>query len=78
GYNHGSGWSKLADEAGFALVFAEQQRANNPNACFNWFQRGDTERGQGEPMSIHQMIRRMLRDRRLDPAQVFITGLSAG
>ncbi|MBN8942156.1 MAG: PHB depolymerase family esterase [Rhizobiales bacterium] len=78
GYNQGSGWSKLADEAGFALVFAEQQRANNPNTCFNWFLRGDTERGQGEPMSIHQMVRHMLRDRRLDPAQVFITGLSAG
>lgn len=78
GYSHGSGWSRLADEAGFALVFPEQQRANNPNACFNWFQRGDIERGQGEPMSIHEMIRHMLRDRRLDPRRVFITGLSAG
>ncbi|MGL4290358.1 MAG: extracellular catalytic domain type 1 short-chain-length polyhydroxyalkanoate depolymerase [Phreatobacter sp.] len=78
GYDHGSGWSKLADEVGFALVFPEQQRTNNPNTCFNWFQRGDIERGQGEPMSIHQMITHMLRDRRLDPRQVFITGLSAG
>ncbi|WP_292404778.1 PHB depolymerase family esterase, partial [Mesorhizobium sp.] len=48
GYNHHSGWSPLADEAGFALLFPEQQRGNNPNLCFNWFQPGDTKRGSGE------------------------------
>ena len=37
GYDRGSGWSQLADQAGFALLFPEQQRANNPNLCFNWF-----------------------------------------
>ena len=37
GYDHMSGWSQLADEAGFALLYPEQQRANNPNLCFNWF-----------------------------------------
>ncbi|QCI66858.1 extracellular catalytic domain type 1 short-chain-length polyhydroxyalkanoate depolymerase [Phreatobacter stygius] len=78
GYNHGSGWSRLADEAGFALVFPEQQRANNPNTCFNWFRRGDIARGQGEPLSIQQMIKRMLRNHRLDAGKVFVTGLSAG
>src|SRR6476660_4769361 len=30
-YDHGSGWSDLADDLGFALLFPEQQRANNPN-----------------------------------------------
>ncbi|WP_353047241.1 PHB depolymerase family esterase [Sphingobium sp. BHU LFT2] len=37
GYDRGSGWSQLADEQGFLLLFPEQQRANNPNLCFNWF-----------------------------------------
>src|SRR5580704_5536630 len=27
------GWSKLADRAGFALLFPEQGRTNNPNLC---------------------------------------------
>jgi len=36
-YDHGSGWSRLADRAGFALLFPEQQRSNNANLCFNWF-----------------------------------------
>src|SRR5262245_48215870 len=41
-YDYHSGWSRLADEEGFALLFAEQQRVNNPNLCFNWFQPDDT------------------------------------
>src|SRR5829696_4407005 len=44
GYDHGAGWSTLADRYGFALLFPEQQRANNPKTCFSWFQPGDTAR----------------------------------
>ncbi|WP_374943426.1 alpha/beta hydrolase family esterase [Sphingomonas sp.] len=78
GYDHGSGWSELADRYGFALLFPEQTRANNPNLCFNWFQPGDTTRGQGEVASICAMIEKITADHALDPARVFVTGLSAG
>ncbi|TKB99508.1 MAG: PHB depolymerase family esterase [Mesorhizobium sp.] len=78
GYNHHSGWSQLADEAGFALLFPEQQRGNNPNLCFNWFQPGDTKRGSGEALSIRQMIETMVVTHGLDRRRIFITGLSAG
>ena len=78
GYDHGAGWSTLADRYGFALLMPEQQRANNPNGCFNWFQPGDTQRGQGEAASIRQMIETMVRDHAVDPYRVFVTGLSAG
>lgn len=78
GYDHGSGWSDLADEQGFALLFPEQQRANNPNLCFNWFSPADATRDQGEALSIRQMIAAMLAKHPIDAAKVFITGLSAG
>lgn len=78
GYDRGAGWSRLAAEQGFALLFAEQQRANNANLCFNWFERGDIARGGGELESIAQMTRAMTAAFELDPARVFITGLSAG
>ncbi|HEX8445551.1 MAG TPA: PHB depolymerase family esterase [Sphingomonas sp.] len=78
GYDHGSGWSRLADRHGFALLFPEQQRANNPNLCFNWFVPGDTARGGGEPLSIRNMVARMVADHEIDPARIFVTGLSAG
>jgi poly(hydroxyalkanoate) depolymerase family esterase len=78
GYDLGTGWSTLADRFSFALLLPEQQRSNNPNGCFNWFQTGDIERGQGEAHSIRQMVDKMISDHGIDPARVFITGLSAG
>lgn len=78
GYDQGAGWSTLADRYGFAVLMPEQQRTNNPNGCFNWFEPGDTGRGRGEAASIHQMVKTMLRDGSVDPRRVFVTGLSAG
>jgi poly(3-hydroxybutyrate) depolymerase len=52
-YDHGSGWSALAGQGGFALLYPEQQRPNNPNGCFNWFNPEDTRRGRGEAASIY-------------------------
>jgi len=78
GYDDGSGWSTLADRHGFALLYPEQQRSNNANLCFNWFVPADIERGSGEALSIRQMVEKMLDDHALDPARVFVTGLSAG
>src|SRR5687768_851948 len=43
GYDRGSGWSRLAARHGFALLFPEQQRANNLALCFNWFTAGDSQ-----------------------------------
>ena len=77
-YDHGSGWSRLADRRGFALLFPEQQRANNPNLCFNWFNDGDTRRGRGEAASIRSMVDAMAARHGIDPARIFVTGLSAG
>lgn len=77
-YDHGAGWSTLADRYGFALVLPEQQRSNNPKTCFNWFQPGDIARGQGEALSIRQMVERMVTDHGIDQRRVFVTGLSAG
>ena len=78
GYDHGSGWSQLAEQDGFALLYPEQQRANNPNLCFNWFVPEDSRRDSGEALSIRQMIETMIETHDLDPKRVFVTGLSAG
>ena len=77
-YDRGSGWSELADRHGFALLFPEQERANNFNLCFNWYQAADARRGRGEAASIAAMIAQLTKAHQLDPARVFINGLSAG
>ena len=78
GYDRGAGWSALAARHGFALLYAEQTRSNNPNLCFNWFQPTDVARMGGEAESIAQMTSHMVAVHHLNPARVGITGLSAG
>jgi poly(hydroxyalkanoate) depolymerase family esterase len=77
-FDHATGWSTLADRCGFALLYPEQTRDNNPNLCFNWFDPAHTARGRGEACSIKQMIDHMVAEHRLDRARIGITGLSAG
>jgi poly(hydroxyalkanoate) depolymerase family esterase len=52
--------------------------ANNQNACFNWFQPGDSVRDRGEAHSIAQMIDAMAARYSIDRSRVYIAGLSAG
>jgi poly(hydroxyalkanoate) depolymerase family esterase len=78
GYDRGSGWSALAEANGFAVLYPEQRRANNPNLCFSWFVPEHIRRGGGEAESIRQMIVRTVADHAIDPDRVYITGLSAG
>ena len=77
-YDLGAGWSTLADRYGFALLLPEQQHSNNAKGCFNWFQRGDIQRGRGEALSIREMVAKMVHDHDIDRCRVFVTGLSAG
>ena len=78
GYDLGSGWSVLANEKGFTVLFPEQQGANNPNLCFNWFSPADNARDRGEALSIRQMIAAMIDAYDIDESRIFVTGLSAG
>ncbi|MGW2571726.1 extracellular catalytic domain type 1 short-chain-length polyhydroxyalkanoate depolymerase [Streptomyces sp. NPDC001537] len=78
GYGTGSGWLQLADRWGFSVVLPQQQSGNNASNCFDWFQSGDIERGQGEAASVAQMVDRQLADVGGDASRVYVTGLSAG
>ena len=78
GYVANSGWRTLADRWRFALVAAEQRSANNSSSCFNFFETGDTARGQGEALSIRQMVAHAVSAYGLNPSRIFVSGLSAG
>ena len=77
-YDYGAGWSTLADRYGFCLLLPQQQAANNPNRCFNWFHPGDTERDRGEALLDQADGRHDDAEHGIDRRRVFVTGLSAG
>ncbi|PWU45510.1 feruloyl esterase [Micromonospora sp. S4605] len=78
GYFANSGWQKYADQWKFALIVPEQKSANNANTCFNWFETGDTARGQGEALSIKQMVDHAKSSYGTAANRVYVSGLSAG
>lgn len=77
-YDNETGWTALADEMKFVLLLPEQQIANNPARCFNWFVPEDIKRGHGEGESIKQMVEAAIQHHGVDAKRVYVTGLSAG
>ena len=77
-YDDEPGWVKLADQYKFYLVFAQQQTINNSGKCFNWFNSGDFTRGQGEALSIKQMVDKIKATHSVDGNRVYVSGLSGG
>ena len=77
-YDAEPGWTKFADQWKFALLLPQQQSSNNGASCFRWFDSAHTTRGQGEALSVKQMVDKMVTDHSVDTARVYVTGLSAG
>ena len=77
-YDRAAGWASLAEERGFAVVYAQQREANNPRRCFTWFRPSEVTRDRGELMSIRQMVAHTAERAASDQQRIFITGLSAG
>ena len=77
-----SGWSQLAEEKGFVVVYPEQNSSNNPMMCFNWGgEYGDQTnliRGEGENQSVFEMIETIKKQHDIDEDRIFIVGFSAG
>ncbi len=78
GFDAASGWSRLAEEHGFVLIYPEQKRSNNEQGCFSWFLPGDVTRGGGEVESIRRMVDWAVKELSVDAGSVFACGLSAG
>jgi poly(hydroxyalkanoate) depolymerase family esterase len=72
------GWIALTNRLAVPLVLPVQSEDNNQGRCFNWFRPMHTSRGQGEALSIRQMVSNAVQRFRADPERVFVAGLSAG
>ncbi|HMB61057.1 MAG TPA: PHB depolymerase family esterase [Xanthomonadales bacterium] len=74
-----SGWVDMANRYGFALLFPQTNKENEPfGACFRTWYEEHQVRGAGEPWSIRNQIAWMLETHHLDPDRVYMTGQSSG
>ncbi|MBB2687809.1 UNVERIFIED_ORG: poly(hydroxyalkanoate) depolymerase family esterase [Rhizobium etli] len=78
GFDAASGFSALARQCGFVLLYPQQSEGNNPQRCFNWFRPSAVARDRGELMSVRQMIEFACSRHRIDRSRIYIAGLSAG
>jgi poly(hydroxyalkanoate) depolymerase family esterase len=74
----GTRMNALAEEHGFIVAYPSQSKAANASLCWNWFTPENQMRGRGEPAIIAGITSEIISEYALDPARVFVAGLSAG
>ncbi len=74
----GTAMNEAALVHGFYVLYPAQSAQANPNRCWNWFKHNHQGRGRGEPELLAGMTRGAMARHAIDPARVYVAGLSAG
>jgi poly(hydroxyalkanoate) depolymerase family esterase len=74
----GTRMNALARDQGFYVLYPIQSRQVNAQRCWNWFKHTHQQRERGEPALLAGMVREVMARHAIDPARVYVAGLSAG
>jgi len=74
----GTGMNAVAEEFGILVAYPAQPAGANANKCWNWFRTEDQGRDVGEPAILAGITKSVLKKAGVDPARVYVAGLSAG
>ena len=74
----GTRMNELAEECHGVVLYPEQCRLVNPLGCWNWHDANHQSADHGEPSLIAGMTRQVVAEYNIDPARVYVAGMSAG
>lgn len=76
-FAQGTRMNQLAERAGYAVLYPQQLVSTHAQRCWKWYDRA-TQEGGGDVAMIVAMVRKVQAQYAIDPARIYIAGISAG